>query len=120
MTELEQLKNQRKLLEQKKIDLDKLKTKTIHSQMNLRGGLMNRLQRQQDLGFKNIVIQQKQDTKKKILSISQLIANQETNGDPLISSASSSNDDFNILPMPTQRKVKRRGRIQNHMGFFFE
>ena len=115
---LQQLKQQKSLLEQKKIELDKIKVNKIHSQMNLRGGLSNRLQRKQDKAFEKLVKERKEDLSKKISSISDLISKTES-GD-ILSSSSNQVNDFSILKTPKRRKVKRRGRIQDHIGFFLE
>jgi len=116
---LEDLQRQKNLLEQKQIELNKISLNQRHSQMNLRSGRNAQLQRQQDKGFCDIVKGQKADTSKKIVSISQLITQQETYPDDQIFS-SSSVQDFSILSSPKHKKIKKRSRMQQNMGWLLE
>lgn len=118
---LEQLKQRKILLERKELELKEINLNPIHSQMNLRGGRLNQLQRKQDQGFRNIIMSQKKDVKQKISSISGLISQRESepNGN-FFSGQSNQIDDFSILKIPKKRKVRKGGRIQQHMGFFLE
>ena len=113
------LQQQKTLLEKKQIELGKVNLNPIHSQMNLRGGRINQLQRKQDQGFRDIVRGQKKDVSKKLVSISQIISQREAEPEGNIFSTQSVHD-FSIMKTPKKTKVRKEGRIQRHMGFFLE
>lgn len=117
---LEDLQRQKTLLEKKQVDLGKVNLNPIHSQMNLRGGRINQLQRQQDKTFRDTVRHQKSDVSKKLVSISQLITQQQENPDSIFSTQSNKVNDFSILSKPKRKQVRGRSRIQNNMRFFLE
>ncbi len=117
---LKQLKEQKKLLKERKRELERVPIETMHSQMNLRGGRMNQLQRQQDHSFNEIVIGQKKDVKKKISSISNLIRQKGSEDFTFLENGKNQIHDFSITKTPTKRNIRNRGRIQEHMGFFLE
>ncbi len=116
---LEDLQRQKALLEKKQIELGNINLNPIRSQMNLRAGRRAQLQRQQDKGFGDIVRGQKSDVSKKIVSITELISQQQEDPDSIFTNSSQIND-FSILPTPKKRKVKGKSRLQKHMGWFLE
>ena len=78
-----------------------------HSQMNLRGGRMSQLQRQQDQEFRDIISRQKIDTSKKISSITELIRKREIDGGDILGTNQIQIQDFSIMKKYASSRVVR-------------